>query len=508
MGKRFFGQRKMRILRSALAGALAVLTACLTLTESVYAEDLPYDTYAYDYWEDVAHTPAAYEPAGAVSGKDLLYNGEPVGAFVNPQDLCKSEDGNIYLADTGNQRIIVMNPSMTEVVNIFTTFDNNGTEDSFNMPTGVCVSSKNLLYVADSMNRRVVILDVETGELMGIVDNPQSDILEAGYVFTPLKVSVDYADRVYCIAQNMFEGIMVFEADGEFTGFFGTIEVKITLWEKFWRRIASKEERAKSQLFIPTEFTGIDVDSQGFVYATNIDMEGIQGVRRLNPRGEDVIRQGDNENVGGDLWIGGSTDYSGPSQITDVVYRDKGIFSLLDRRRGRVFTYDHEGNLLYVFGGLGTQEGTFMMPVAIESVGNQIVVLDANRASILRFNATEYGRLINEAVGLRYDGDETQAVELWREVLRLDENFELANSGIGKAYLTAKDNESAMYYLRLGMNREYYSIAFKRYRNDILKENMNYLLSGIVVIIIGYLVISKIIRKKKGIEKEEGLLNG
>lgn len=504
MGKK--SQRKR--LRSFAAGMAAVLTVCLALPESVRAEDLPYDTYTYDYWEDVAHTPAAYEPAGNVGGKDFTYQGEPIGAFVNPQDLCKSDDGSIYLADTGNQRIVVLNRDMTEVVNIFTSFDNEGVMDSFNMPTGVCVSAKNLLYVADSMNRRVVILDAGTGELQGIVQDPQSDILEPGYVFTPLKVSVDYADRVYCIAQNMFEGIMVFESNGEFTGFFGTIEVKISLWEKFWRKLASKEERAKSQLFIPTEFTGIDVDSDGFVYATNIDLEGLQGVRRLNPRGEDVIRKGENENVGGDLWINGSTDYSGPSQITDVVYRDKGIYSLLDRRRGRIFTYDHEGNLLYIFGGLGTQEGTFMMPVAIESVGDQIVVLDSNRASIFCFNATEYGRLINDAVALRYDGDETQAVAMWQEVLKINENFELANTGIGKAYLTAKDNENAMYYLRLGMNKEYYSIAFKRYRNDILKANMNYLLSGIVLIAAGYMIVSKIRKKKKGVEKEEGLLDG
>ena len=295
---------KRKAAKSIFAGMLAVLTMSLTLSEGVLAEDdLPYDTYAYDYWEDVVHTPAAYEPAGAVSGKDLLYEGESIGAFVNPQDLCKSPEGNIYVADTGNHRIVVLSPDMSEVINIYTTFDNEGAEDGFNMPTGVCVSEKKRLYIADSMNRRVDILDIATGDLVGIVQDPQSDILEPGYVFTPLKVSVDYADRVYCIAQNMFEGIMVFEANGEFTGFFGTIEVKISLWEKFWRRLATKEERSKSQLFIPTEFTGIDVDSDGFVYATNIDLEGKQGVRRLNPRGEDVIKQGDNENVGGDLWI-------------------------------------------------------------------------------------------------------------------------------------------------------------------------------------------------------------
>ena len=109
--------------------------------------------------------------------------------------------------------------------------------------------------------------------------------------------------------------------------------------------------------------------------------------------------------MGGDLWISGTSDYAGPSQFTDIVYRENGIYSCLDRKRGRIFTYDHEGNLLYIFGGLGTQEGTFFMPVAIEDIGGSLVVLDATGASIVCFEETEYGRLINDAVALRYDGD-------------------------------------------------------------------------------------------------------
>ncbi len=488
MKKKSLFQKCIKKIAVFLAAGLVFLSMDVP---TIAEEEEPFDTYNYDYWEDVVETPTPYETIGQVNGIGLLYEGEDLGGFNNPQDLCKDSLGNVYVADTGSQRIVKLNPTMTDVLFVYQNFQAEGVMDGFNNPTGVCISSENKLYVADSMNRRVVILDVETGEYLGKVDNPQSDILEEGYIFTPLKVSVDYAGRVYCIAQNMFEGIMVFEEDGHFTGFYGTIEVSISMWQKFWRKLATKEERNKSQLYIPTEFTGIDVDEDGFVYATNIDENGKQGVRRLNPKGEDVIRKGVNENVGGDLWISGTTDYAGPSQITDVVYRGKGIYSILDRKRGRIFTYDHEGNLLYIFGGRGTQEGTFASPVAIEEVGNYIVVLDALRGSILLFEATEYGQLINDAVALRYDGDETQAVEKWKQVLKLNENFELANVGIGKAYLTAKDNESAMYYLKLGMNREYYSIAFKRYRNQILKNNLSRIMTGAIIIIAGFVIYSK-----------------
>ncbi|MDR0221631.1 MAG: gluconolactonase, partial [Lachnospiraceae bacterium] len=327
--------------------------------------------------------------------------------------------------------------------------------------------------------------------------------LAADYVFLPLKVAVDYADRVYCTAQFVFEGIMVFESNGEFSNYFGTINVTLTLWEQFWKRVATREERANQLLYIPTEFTGVDIDPGGFVYASNIDPQGKQGVRRLNPKGEDVIKKGQNEHVGGDIKIDGQSSFSGVSQFIDVAYRGNGIYSLLDRRRGRIFTYDHEGKILYIFGGLGTQEGTFNAPVALEDMNGRVMALDAGRAEIVTFKPTEYGRLINEAVSLRFDGDEREAVALWERVLELDENNELANTGLGKAYLTAGDNKTAMKYLLLGMSREYYSIAFRRYRNAILIENANVGLTAAAALIAAW-AIYRTVRKKKKKGEEEG----
>ena len=494
-----------------LSRAVIFAMVCLMVLGSAavftLAGDEPYDTYNYNFREDAIYTPSAYSPSKSITGVGLTYNGEPLGKFVSPQDICRSmEDDNFYVADTGNNRIVVFNNDMTEVINVISSFDNNGKTDTFNAPYGVCVSEKGQIYIADSQNRRVVVLE-KSGELVRIVDNPVSQSLEEGYVFTPLKVTVDYADRIYCIAQNMFEGIMVFESDGNFTGFFGTINVKLSAWDKFWKRIATKEERKKQKLYIPTEFTGIDVDTDGFIYATNVDADGVQAVRRLNPRGEDVIKKGENKNVGGDLWIQGSSTYAGASQITDVVYRGSGMYSMLDRKRGRIFTYDHEGNLLYIFGGLGTQTGTFKVPAAIEAMGSKIVVLDSSNETITIFEETEYGKLINEAIALRYDGDETQAVEKWRQVLKLDENNELANTGIGKAYLTAGENKLAMKYLKLGMNSEYYSIAFRRYRNELLEANLSIILSVLAVIIVGLVVFFRLRKRKKNKKAEKGGMN-
>jgi len=488
--------RSKRILGVLILSFMASFSATAVHAE----EDVPYDTYNYNYWEDVIKTPAAYTPAGSIGGTDL-----GTTAFKEPRDFCISEDGEIYVADTGNNRIVVLDGSLRNVNRIIDTFTAEGIEDHFSAPYGVCVSENGELFVADSNNARVVVL-TPGGEYKRVVKEPKSEILEDDFAFIPLKVTVDYADRIYVISKGAFEGILVFESDGTFSGYFGTIEVKISVWEKFWRRFASKEERSNTQLYIPTEFTGIDVDADGFIYASNIDSEGTQAVRRLNPQGKDVIQKGENGNVGGDIRYGNYGDYSGPSEIVDVVYRGKGMYSTLDRKRGRVFTYDKEGNLLYIFGGVGLQDGTFQTPVAIEQIGEEVLILDAGRNVIMKFRETNYGNLINEAVGLRFDGDEKQAIGKWQEVLRLDENNELANNGIGKAYLTAGDNEKAMHYFELGMNKEYYSIAFKRYRNMILAENLGWILTGAMVLIVAGFVFKKIKNRKKGIEREEGLL--
>lgn len=159
---------KKRI-RSFLAAWMAI--TILISGVPVMAEELPYDTYNYDYWGDVFKTPAAYVPEGSVLGTDLTWGGEPIGAFAEPQDLCVAPDGSIYVADTNNHRIVVLDSRMQSVVNIIAGFDNYGMADGFNKPTGVAVTEEGDLYIADSMNHRIVRLD-KAGALVSIIEIP------------------------------------------------------------------------------------------------------------------------------------------------------------------------------------------------------------------------------------------------------------------------------------------------------------------------------------------------
>ena len=49
-----------------------------------------------------------------------------------------------------------------------------------------------------------------------------------------------------------------------------------------------------------------------------------------------------------------------------------------------------------------------------------------------------------------------------------------------------------MTYLKRGMNRAYYSVAFKRWRNELLKGNLTWILTGGVVLILALVVFKKV----------------
>lgn len=476
-------------LKKILLILLVIVFVSANCLQASASTDLPYQTYNYDYWNDIYLTPAAYVPDGNISGSDL-----GIDRLNTPQDIFVADDEKVYIADTGNNRIIVLDSDM-KLLTVINGFQKEGKEETFNTPTGLFVTDKNELYIADTGNFRVVALN-EDGSLLKVIQKPASEVLGKDFIFAPLKVTVDYANRVYVVAKNMFQGILAFDENGNFTNFSGTIKITVGAYDKFWRVFTSKAQRARQAQYIPTEFTGVDIAPDGFIYATNVDTNAGQSIRRLNPKGQDVIKIKKNGKLSGDLYWRRGREYAGPSRIADIVYRGNGIYSVIDTIRGRIFTYDHEGNLLYIFGGMGSQDGTFRMPAAIEVKGDRIMVLDSFRGEIVCFRPTKYGQLINDAVSLRYDGDEVSAVKLWKQVLKLDSNFELAYVGIGKSYLAAGENKKAMKYLKLGMDREHYSIAFKRYRDDILKDNLKFVLTGILLLAVA-VIIRKIVKRRK-----------
>ncbi|MCL2500440.1 MAG: NHL repeat-containing protein [Defluviitaleaceae bacterium] len=463
----------------------------------VLAESTPFQGYSYNFWGALVPAPAAYVPLRSFNAADI----DPeLGGFNNPSDLHVCPFGYIYIVDTGNNRIVVADEELN-LQRVITGFYMDGVWQEFDRPNGIFVTWDGDIYIADTLNERIPILDWD-GNFIRMIREPQVEGLEDGFAFRPLSILVDRGGRVYVIVQHVFEGIMNFNVEGEFVGYFGTIETGRQWLEIFWRLFMTDRQLQGQNRFIPTEFQGMALDQYNFVFTTNIEPWGTNNqVMRLNPRGQDVLLNlNDTVSISGDqrFRVVGFGQLSGPSQLIDIIARPHGMFTALDRVRGRLYTYDSEGNLLYVFSGWGSLEGMTRRPVAVEMLGDDIIVLDAHFGRVLQFTPTEYGALINEAIAMRYRGDEAAAVDAWRRLTALDENFQLAWAGIGRSLLAEGDNQAAMYYLHRGMDMVHYSIAFRRHRLEVLQGVLPTVFTvgtGLVGLLIAYKIF-KVVKRR------------
>lgn len=140
---------------------------------------------------------------------------------------------------------------------------------------------------------------------------------------------------------------------------------------------------------------------------------------------------------------------------------EDGFITVTDSTRARVFQYDQNSNLLYAFGGQANQYGTFQSPVAVDSVGDRLLVLDAGAGCLHVFTPTSFGANVRKAILLYNDGQYEEAMEPWEDILAEDANYELANVGMGKIYEQTGEYDKAMEYYRRGNYRTGYSDTFK-----------------------------------------------
>jgi DNA-binding beta-propeller fold protein YncE len=488
--------KKGGIVMKRCAALLLALIFTVTIVTPVLA-DAPFQGYNYNFWGGMVPAPVSHTPLRSFGLHDI----DPdLGVMSEPTDLHVDPQNNIFIVDSGNHRIIVFDHELN-LNRVLDGFYRNGEWETFNRPTGVFVTQEMELFITDTQNNRIVILD-ENDNFSREISSPDSDILADDFIFLPLHVVVDRGGRAFVIAGREFEGIMSFNSNGDFIGFFGTISVGFNPIEMFWRFFMTQEQRSRQRLFIPTEFQGMDIDDYGFIFTTNIERWArANQVMRLNPRGQNVITNfNDNVRLSGDQSFRGAGRLAGPSVLIDIAAMSHGMYAALDSTRGRVFVYDQEGNVLYVIGGQGTLQGMSRRPVSVVVFEDDFLVLDADgRGRVIQFTPTEYGALINTAIRARYDGDQATAVAAWRRLVEIDENFALAWSGIGRTALAQGDNVQAMYYLRRGMDMRYYSVAFRRNRLDVMQETLPGVLTG-AMILAGVLVAVKIALRfrKKG----------
>ena len=491
--------KKFNKILCTFCALLMVLTAaCITASAGS-----AYQTYVYSVDGKALYSPDAYT---AISTIDSDYMGLNV-PIENPGDLVTDQAQNVYIADTGNNRIVVLDRYYKVNFTIAEFSNDQGVPDRLTAPQGVFVSEPNekygkLIWVCDTGANRIVVFD-EFGNFQRIIEEPESTLFDKDSVYKPVAMAVDAYNRLYVVSSTTYQGIIVMTDAGEFTGFIGAQAVNISMWDIIWRRFQTKEQRENSEQKVSTEFNNITINmNKGLVYVTTSTIEesavagAITGkdktgtnspVKLLNANGSEIMRRNG-------FWMpAGEIDYSsrstdeitGVSKIIDAAVGPEDTWSIIDEKRNRIYTYDFDGNLLFAFGDKGTMLGNLGSIEAVAYQGTNMLVLDKTNDNITVFQRTEYGDILLDAIAAESTQDFDLAISLWTDVLKRNSNFDSAYVGIGQAMYRNKDYANSLSYFESAYDTDNWSNSYKEIRKEWMSTYFLLLLLIIVALIVG-----------------------
>ena len=174
-------------------------------------------------------------------------NGSDPLQFLSPRSVAVNKINNrVYVADTENARVQVLNSDLTYV----SSFGKKGAaKGQFNRPFGIACDRSGNVYVVDRNNHRIQVFTPEGGFLR--LFGRQGT--ERGEINTPRGIAIDTNDMVYVTDGN--NRVSIFTPDGLFVTSFGGTGA---LEGEFNRPL------------------GVTVDSEGVVYVCDYDNHRVQ----------------------------------------------------------------------------------------------------------------------------------------------------------------------------------------------------------------------------------------
>jgi len=458
-----------------------------------------YNSYTYGEWGDSVAAPASY--TASLSKTGILIG---CGALNGPKDMYMNENGELYIADTVNNRLVVVDKDLNLIKTIDTVI-NQGIEEKLTDPQGIFINSEGMVYIAQPSLARVIL--VKDGQVISTIEKPVHNLISDDFIFEPTKIGIDLYGRIYVLSKGCFTGLLQFDANGKFMGFYGANKVEITakvLFQYMWKNILSDTQRNEMTSILPIEYSNIDCNPDGFVYTSTVGTSTpYNQIKKLNPLGNNTYFElGETPINFGDKEQSHNNATAVDSSFIDVKVDRNGFIYGLDNTRGRIFERNQEGNLIAVFGGLGNQLGTFSTVSAIETYEGNVYVLDSLKNNVVLFEPTEYGILVKEA-SLQYQkGEYQKSVETWKQVLKRNSNNTLAYKGLGKALSQNGDYEEAMKYLEDGGDRHSYSRSFAKIRLEVIRRYAPVIMLGLVILVFVNNVLIRLLKIRRNRRSE------
>jgi len=163
-----------------------------------------------------SNTFAALGYISTIAGGGVGDGGPAASAFLyKPSGAAVDASGNIYIADTYNHRIRKVDASTGDISTVAgngsPTYSGDGgpaASASLNKPSGVAVDATGNIYIADTYNQRIRKVDASTGDITTVAGNGAQAYsgdggpAAAASLYTPSDVAVDASGNIYIVSSG------------------------------------------------------------------------------------------------------------------------------------------------------------------------------------------------------------------------------------------------------------------------------------------------------------------
>ena len=458
---------------------LSILLVALTFTfSSSIAYAIPYETETSGPNGELVPTQQVYTPSRKIILPSSAIDTEVDEVSLSaPQDMVYDEETNsLFIADTNNKRVVKLSYDGNNVG--FVKEATIGEETlALSEPRGVATND-DYLAVADKGLEKVLLYNKETLEFVRAVERPNSTLIGTTTPFVPIKVRLDNRGNLYVVSEGSTKGVMQLNIDGEFAGYIGANETPTSFLTVIQNLFGIKND--DGLLAQGQGVTNIALDSHGLVYTITNNSE-TTAVKKLNTTGVSIMTPAMNL----------------PETTQVCVDSSDNIYSVQDD--GYITIFDSYGSLLFRFGGENSEEilGALVQPIAVSVTNNHhILVLDNALNIVIEYEPTHFAELVFTAVDYYKDGLYLEGEESWLEVLKYNNKFILAYKALARANMKKGNYDVALEQFKLAEDKEGYSDAYWRIRDEWLRTNLAYVLIPIVCLILVIWVLKLIDRKK------------
>lgn len=109
----------------------------------------------------------------------------------------------------------------------------------------------------------------------------------------------DSVGNLYVQCTGVYEGLVIFDNQSQFKGFFASERVETTaqiIQNFFWKQFMNSEQRDAMANYVPNEIYSMDMSPDNFLYTithgrilSGTVKEASDNIRCLNPKGSDIL---------------------------------------------------------------------------------------------------------------------------------------------------------------------------------------------------------------------------